>query len=711
MHFGIRLKLIVAFLAVTVLIVLTSGVGIYAIGDLRKALSEVAETSLPRVTTAYTLDSAVNQVLSQVTILMAGQVENPEAEWDALEARLASTHGIIDALAASGVSEDKATDLRAQVAALADNLKRLRALTANRRKLEEQIQGFSTLLDNAETQVTDLTRLMIDVNRQAADSLAGKAAKLDDLALGTTREDLVKLLRDSVQVTGSLDNMNWVRSAITDFRVELNRLFTEADSNLFAARAFRMTLILNDLPNHMGGQPEGVVKALVEMFGTLKVMTGDKEGSAVMLRTEQMALEEEISALTLENHDRSGRLAALVQDLGETASDTAKAATTNANVRADTMLAVATGLAIGGVILSLLIIVFFVVRYLNRRLQEIGSVMVSLADGDLDVTIPPPNDDAIGRMAGSAERFRQNALRMREMESERQIATETAEREKRAALAQAAQQFEGEVRHLLDDLTEASRGLDQEAGVMTRSALETKDRATEVSRASAVAEEGVRTVAAAAEELSISIRGIDHNVHTSSETSNEAVNASSASTERITGLASVAAQVGEVLTLIQDIAEQTNLLALNATIEAARAGDAGKGFAVVANEVKNLANQTAKATEQIGKQITEMRDATDGAVEGIRSVGEVIGRINEINAAVTVAVQEQSAATNEIAESALRAAKGTEDVNQNIEKVLEASSASERSSAQVLTASRAVSDRSTQLRDAVGSFLDRLRAG
>ncbi|MCF8501822.1 MAG: MCP four helix bundle domain-containing protein [Rhodospirillum sp.] len=711
MHFGIRLKLIVAFLAVTVLIVLTSGVGIYAIGDLRKALSEVAETSLPRVTTAYTLDSAVNQVLSQVTILMAGQVENPEAEWDALEARLASTHGIIDALAASGVSEDKATDLRAQVAALADNLKRLRALTANRRKLEEQIQGFSTLLDNAETQVTDLTRLMIDVNRQAADSLAGKAAKLDDLALGTTREDLVKLLRDSVQVTGSLDNMNWVRSAITDFRVELTRLFTEADSNLFAARAFRMTLILNDLPNHMGGQPEGVVKALVEMFGTLKVMTGDKEGSAVMLRTEQMALEEEISALTLENHDRSGRLAALVQDLGETASDTAKAATTNANVRADTMLAVATGLAIGGVILSLLIIVFFVVRYLNRRLQEIGSVMVSLADGDLDVTIPPPNDDAIGRMAGSAERFRQNALRMREMESERQIATETAEREKRAALAQAAQQFEGEVRHLLDDLTEASRGLDQEAGVMTRSALETKDRATEVSRASAVAEEGVRTVAAAAEELSISIRGIDHNVHTSSETSNEAVNASSASTERITGLASVAAQVGEVLTLIQDIAEQTNLLALNATIEAARAGDAGKGFAVVANEVKNLANQTAKATEQIGKQITEMRDATDGAVEGIRSVGEVIGRINEINAAVTVAVQEQSAATNEIAESALRAAKGTEDVNQNIEKVLEASSASERSSAQVLTASRAVSDRSTQLRDAVGSFLDRLRAG
>ncbi|WP_413205653.1 methyl-accepting chemotaxis protein [Rhodospirillum sp. A1_3_36] len=705
------MKLITAFVAVTLLIVLTSGVGIYAIGDLRRALSEVASTSLPRVTTAYTLDSAVNQVLSQVTVLMTGNVEEPEKEWDAVETQLNLSKEIIASLAATGVPDEKITELRAQIAALVDNLKRVRALLGKRTKLVSGEEALSSKVDEAQNNVTDLTRLMISVDRQAADSLAAKAEKLDDLALGTTRQDLVKLLKDSVRVTTNLDNMNWVRSALTDFRVELNRVLTETDPNLLAARAFRMSLILNDLPKHVTGQPGGVVKALTEMFNSLKGITGKGEGSAISIRTQQLDLEKELSTLMMENHGSSARLATLVSGLGGQANDTATTAAAKANKRAETMLATATGLAVAGVILSLLIIIFFVVRYLNRRLQEIGAVMVSLADGDLDVTIPPANDDAIGRMAASAERFRQNALRMQEMERERQVTAQAAEREKRAVLAQTAQEFEGEVRHLLENMAEAARGLGEEADIMTRSALETKERAAEVSRASAVAEDGVRTVAAAAEELSISIRGIDQNVQTSSETSNEAVTASSASTERITGLASVAAQVGEVLTLIQDIAEQTNLLALNATIEAARAGDAGKGFAVVANEVKNLANQTAKATEQIGQQIAEMRGATDGAVEGIRSVGEVIGRINEINGAVTSAVQEQSSATNEIAQSALRAAKGTEDVNQNIDKVMDAATSSEQSSAKVLSASRAVSDQSIQLRDAVGSFLDRLRAG
>jgi methyl-accepting chemotaxis protein len=710
MHFGIRMKLIVAFMAVTVLIVLTSGVGIYAIGDLRRALSEVADTSLPRVTTVYSLDSSVQQVLSQVTVLMTGQVADVEAEWDSVESRLAETTGIIDRLSAAGVDGAQAANLRAEVGALSDNLKRLRRLMAKRKELDDWRTSFMDKLDNAEAQVSDLTRLMIDVDRQGAASLAERAAAMDGLAFDSPREDLVKLFKDSVRTTRSLDNMNWVRSAIVDFRVELNRLLSEVDPNLFAARAFRMSMLLDELPQHVGGQPAGVVKTLTDLFDSLREMTGKGEGSATDLRTQEVGLGGEIDTLTLENHERSSRLAALVGGMGAEASQAATAAAAAANGRANGMLALATGLAVGGVVLSLLIIVFFVVRYLNRRLLEIGAVMVSLADGDLDVDIPPANNDSIGRMAASAERFRQNALRMREMEGERQETARKAENEKRAALAAAAHEFEGAVRHLLDDLADSARGLDKEAEVMTRAALETKERATEVSRASAVAEDGVRTVAAAAEELSISIRGIDENVRTSSATSEEAVKASSTSTERITGLAAVAAQVGDVLTLIQDIAEQTNLLALNATIEAARAGDAGKGFAVVANEVKALANQTQKATEQIGRQITEMRGATDGAVGGIQSVGEVIGRINEINGAVSVAVQEQSSATNEIAESALRAARGTEDVNRNIEMVLDAAAASERSSAQVVSASRAVSDRSIQLRDAVGDFLGRLRA-
>jgi methyl-accepting chemotaxis protein len=217
-------------------------------------------------------------------------------------------------------------------------------------------------------------------------------------------------------------------------------------------------------------------------------------------------------------------------------------------------------------------------------------------------------------------------------------------------------------------------------------------------------------VATAAEELSSSISEISRQMATSTEITSVAVSESDRANEMVKGLAEAADRIGEVVALITDIAEQTNLLALNATIEAARAGDAGKGFAVVASEVKNLANQTAKATEEIGAQIAGIQSATKGSVDAIDRITGTIQKINEISATVAAAVEEQNAATQEIARNVEQAATGTQEVTANISGVTQAVSETGQVSSQVLASAKALSQQSDSLRTQVDSFLTDIKA-
>jgi methyl-accepting chemotaxis protein len=245
---------------------------------------------------------------------------------------------------------------------------------------------------------------------------------------------------------------------------------------------------------------------------------------------------------------------------------------------------------------------------------------------------------------------------------------------------------------------------------MSSTAEQTEQQSSAVASASEQATANVETMAAATEELAATVQEVTRQMHDARTIADEAAREASSSREQVEALEAAGERIGDVVALIQDVAGQTNLLALNATIEAARAGEAGKGFAVVASEVKQLANQTARATDDIRTQITLMRDSINGSVEAISRIAQVIFRLNEVSATVAGTVEEQTAATGEISRNATEAATGTQEVSRTISGVREAAESSAAGSVQVLGASRELARQTSSLRQAVETFIQGVKA-
>ncbi|MFC1672590.1 methyl-accepting chemotaxis protein [Pseudomonadota bacterium] len=272
-----------------------------------------------------------------------------------------------------------------------------------------------------------------------------------------------------------------------------------------------------------------------------------------------------------------------------------------------------------------------------------------------------------------------------------------------------ADDFERNMKEVVNTVAAASTELQSTAQGMESTASATSQQATTVAAAAEEAATNVQTVASAAEELSSSISEISRQVSQSTQIASAAVSEVDGANEKVQGLADAANKIGEVVALITDIADQTNLLALNATIEAARAGEAGKGFAVVASEVKNLANATAKATEEISNQIGGIQTATQGAVAAIGSIGGTIGQMSEISSAIAAAVEEQGAATQEIARNVEQAASGTNEVTSNITQVTQAAQETGHSAHDVLSASGDLSKQAEVLGSEMDTFIGEMR--
>jgi len=351
-------------------------------------------------------------------------------------------------------------------------------------------------------------------------------------------------------------------------------------------------------------------------------------------------------------------------------------------------------------------------RLVSRPITDMTQAMTSLSHGGLDVAIPAlERSDEIGAMAQALGVFRDNALAMRRLQDEQKTAQEEAGKNRRALLERLATTFESSVKHVAEVITD-------EAGQMQRAAQDmsgvASDASAEMSAVAAAADEAstnVATVASATEELSASIREISRQVQQSSGISSEAVGEAHRADGLIQSLAEATGKIGEVVVLINSVASQTNLLALNATIEAARAGEAGKGFAVVANEVKALATQTARATEEITAQIGTVQSATQQAVTAIRGIGGTIGHISEIASAIAAAVEEQHAATAEISRNVLQAAKGTQDVTAHLDRLTTTTGRVGDTSVSVLGASRALAGQADRLQGELASFVRDIRAG
>ncbi|MGP1395600.1 MAG: methyl-accepting chemotaxis protein [Inquilinaceae bacterium] len=350
-------------------------------------------------------------------------------------------------------------------------------------------------------------------------------------------------------------------------------------------------------------------------------------------------------------------------------------------------------------------------RGIARPIAAMTAAMRRLAGGDKEIDVPGrTRGDEIGAMAEAVETFRRNALEMDRMALEQAEFKQRSEAENKRATAALADEFEASVSGVVDRVFSGSESVRASAQTMSSMADRTSRQSAEVSAAADEATGNVQTVAAATEELTGSIAEIGRRVGESTTIAREAVKEAEGADTTVKGLTDAAQKIGEVVSLISDIASQTNLLALNATIEAARAGEAGKGFAVVASEVKSLANQTAKATDDISSQIAAMQTATSGAVGAIQGIGATIGRIEETVAAIAAAIEQQQSATQEIARNVHQAATGTQTVSGTISGVSDAAANTGQTATELLEAAGDLSDQAGTLRQEVEAFLARIRA-
>jgi methyl-accepting chemotaxis protein len=372
-----------------------------------------------------------------------------------------------------------------------------------------------------------------------------------------------------------------------------------------------------------------------------------------------------------------------------------------------TMLTLAVGTALIGLVLA----VAFAYS-MSKPINALAKSMLELAEGDFNVVLPGVGrKDEVGLVARAVERFKILAEQKAHNEAEAKIShDQVTAQQRRADMHRIADGFEAVVGEIVQTVSLTSGKLESSASALTGTAKRGSQLAAKVAAAAEVASTNVQSVASATEELSSSVNEISRQVQESARMASEAVDQARGTTERVSELSTAATRIGAVVELINSIAGQTNLLALNATIEAARAGEAGRGFAVVASEVKALAEQTAKATGEIGQQISGIQAATQESVSAIKQISGTIERLSEVSSAIAAAVEQQGTATLEISRNVQQAAQGTQQVSSNVTDVEQGAGETGAASSLVLSAAQLLSSDSHRLKCEVDKFLETVRA-
>ncbi len=419
--------------------------------------------------------------------------------------------------------------------------------------------------------------------------------------------------------------------------------------------------------------------------------TGDE-----VLFFEQDGLLEAIRPFELSNTDQRWYMV-----LGVEESELMAAATATRN----TGLLVALAMLVAGTALMWLL-----GKNIGKPVATLTDRMRKLADGDIESPIAYlDRKDEIGQMAQTLEIFIETETHKRELENSNTL-SQQSEQERQRVIDSLITAFEGDVRAALDAVSSNTLQMEETANALNGIAHETSGKVTSVASSSETTQHSVQTVASAAEELSASISEISRQVDQTREVVSNATQAAATSNDRVMSLDSAAQKIGEVVSLIQAIAEQTNLLALNATIEAARAGEAGRGFAVVASEVKELATQTARATEDISAQITGIQSSTREAVGAIQEIATTMDEVNRFTVTIADAISQQGEATSEITQNVQQAASCTQDMSSSVGDVMQASEETSRSAGDVLSVSQNVSAQAQGLQATIADFLSRVRA-
>jgi methyl-accepting chemotaxis protein len=468
----------------------------------------------------------------------------------------------------------------------------------------------------------------------------------------------------------------------------------------------RNAAITSEALQRAGGS--AVDKALRDGIESLEPLVGE------FVTFSRQAIEAEDFKTTVST-TRTAPLANQIADLLRTTVSVAQKAVADAKADASDKMVQAgrVGVAFGAVIVMVLLgSMIFSSMSIARPITGLNAALARMAAGELNIEIPGANrGDEVGDMAKTVVVIRENAEKKARDEADAKINRDQfAAQRRKADMVKLADDFEGAVGEIVETVSSASTELEASADTLTSSAVRSQKLATIVAAASEEASTNVQSVASATEELTSSVNEISRQVQESARMANEAVDQARKTNDRVGELSKAAARIGDVVELINTIAGQTNLLALNATIEAARAGEAGRGFAVVASEVKALAEQTAKATGEIGQQISGIQSATQESVGAIREISGTIEKLSEISSTIAAAVEEQGAATQEIARNVQQAAQGTQQVSSNITDVQRGASETGSASSQVLSAAQSLSGESNRLKLEVGKFLNSVRA-
>ena len=612
-------------------------------------------------------------------------------------------------------------------------------IAGNIRKTEEGYDASLKLLAGVEVAGLSQAVTKLKASHDAVVALRAKAA--GDLTRPKTQRD-AQLLKDwpgtgqnfldQLEATGNLlesslllvdpviDQLLTVKRAAWTTRSYAGSAVLRIGSTLSAARGWNAAEALgyaNDR-GHIGAAWPVVVEAASRP--ELPKSIGDAAKAAAPNFAGALADENAAIAKVLgagEKYDLAAQdfLRSRIDALGKI-GNVALVALAEIVARADDQTAEATrGLAFNGVVLAaalLLTVAGFLIaqRRVSTPIRTLTDAMGRLAANDLTVAVPgTERSDEIGDMSRAVGFFKEKMIEAEALGAEQRVAQEQKER-RQHAIEEYIKAFDQSVSKSLKTLSGASGELQTTSKSMSAMAEDTSQKSMSVAAASEQASTNVQTVASAAEELTSSIGEITRQVAESTRVADQAVRQVENTNDQVRTLAETAQKIGDVVKLINSIAGQTNLLALNATIEAARAGDAGKGFAVVASEVKNLATQTAKATEDIAAQVEAIQGATGKAVAAIGEIGQTIGQVSEIATAIASAVEEQGAATQEIARNVQQAASGTAQVSANIAGVTQATDQTGVASAQVLTAADELARLSESLRNEVDGFIGQMRA-
>ena len=711
--FGVQSKLLISFALVGLMAVISAIVGAVSFNQFGNALSTITEEKLPPIAAAQSLATGSAEIVAIAPRIVAAA--NPDEEIainDELAVRLDELSVLIEEIEATGFMPAVIASINDNRSLLADNLRQLHEVTQERFQISNEKSDKLDEFQSHAKRYADTLKPLLSYTQ-------------NDMAQGTEyassfEDDPSK--KFSTEKTEILEAFQKFASAIETRTpiLEIERLGSAASNMIISSTTETQAVRLSIIPVRIRGVYADALSKLdtldndrlkafyVDLIGKMQKLSVG-EGSLPDLRKRELEATERSQALVVQSGEYANAMRNSVAELVAGLNAEVDEAAAQAKVVEKQSLTALFVVAVAAIIISLAIYVLYVRGNVLRRLGSLQKTMVQLADGNLDVVVPSKGKDEISAMGRAVDVFKDNALKVQAMQAEEERLNRERNEALRDELLTLADTLQNEVESAVNEIAALGDQLQGVSGQMTSSAELVSGQTEDVASSAQEATGNVETVAAATEQLSASNAEINRQMAESTRISSEASSRAQETNELVHSLSQSADRIGEVIALITDIAEQTNLLALNATIEAARAGDAGKGFAVVAAEVKNLANQTEKATEEISGQISGIQKATGESVNAIGDIGRIIENINEIATTISAAVEEQGAATDEITRNVRGAADRTRSVSASITEVANETSKTGELSGQVLATAQDASQKVENLRSRINGILDDLR--